>query len=69
MAPTACFNERETGLRPLCVRISTATELLGVGRTKIYELIKRGELRTIKIDGSVLIVLASIDAFVAQRMR
>lgn len=68
-APVETYRAEEAGLRPLCVRIAAATGLLGIGRTKICELIKRGELSTIKVHGAVLIVVASIDAFVARRIR
>ncbi|WP_255325961.1 helix-turn-helix domain-containing protein [Sphingobium sp. 15-1] len=38
--------------------------MLGIGRTKLYALIKRGELKTIKLGGSVLITMTSLEAFV-----
>lgn len=51
-------------MQPLCVRITVAAQMLGIGRTKLYALIKRGELKTIKLDGSVLITMTSLEAFV-----
>jgi excisionase family DNA binding protein len=56
--------EGKAVMQPFCVRIIVAAQMLGVGRTKIYTLIKRGELRTIKLDGSVLITMTSLEAFV-----
>lgn len=56
--------EGKAVMQPFCVRIMVAAQMLGVGRTKIYTLIKRGELRTIKLDGSVLITMTSLEAFV-----
>lgn len=40
---------------PLAHAIPTACRRLGVGRTMLYELIKRGELRAVKIGGRRLI--------------
>lgn len=55
-----------TGLAPLCVRILVAAQMLGIGRTKVYELINAGELETIKLGESVLITTASLASFVAR---
>lgn len=51
---------------PLCVRIPAAAKMLGIGRTKVYQLINRGELEIIKLDDSVLIPVRSLEAFVAR---
>lgn len=55
-----------TGVAPLCVRILVAAQMLGIGRTKVYELINAGELETIKLGESVLITTASLASFVAR---
>ena len=47
-------------MQPLTVRISVAVRLTGIGRSKLYELIKAGELETMKIGGSTLIPYASL---------
>lgn len=47
---------------PLCVRVATATRMLGIGKTKLYELIASGDLETIRLGRRTLIVQASIDA-------
>ena len=36
-------------VEPICVRINDAARMIGVGRTKVYELISSGELETVKI--------------------
>jgi excisionase family DNA binding protein len=51
---------------PVCVRVSTAMRLLGIGKTKLYELVATGDLETIRIGRRTLIMQASIDAFVAR---
>lgn len=52
--------------QPLCVRVSVAMRLLGIGKTKLYELIATGDLETIRIGRRTLIMQASIDSFVAR---
>lgn len=40
---------------PICVRISTAVKLTGMGRSTIYELIGAGTLETVKVGRSTFI--------------
>jgi excisionase family DNA binding protein len=40
---------------PISVRISVAVKLTGIGRSTLYELIKSGEIETVKIGRSTLI--------------
>lgn len=54
-------------LSPLCVRVSSAARLLGIGRTKTYELINAGDLDTIKVGQAVLVTMKSLEAFVDRR--
>lgn len=42
--------------------------MLGVGRTKIYQLMNRGELDTIKLDGAVLVTMKGLEQFVQMRV-
>ena len=49
---------------PLLCPVSEASRLLGVGRTKIYELLARRELDSIQIGTRRLVKLASIKAFI-----
>lgn len=50
---------------PLTVRVETAMRMLGLGRTKFYELIGTGEIETIKVGKSRLVVFESLQRFVA----
>jgi excisionase family DNA binding protein len=45
-------------------RVSEASDQLSLGRTKTYELIRRGLIRTVRIDSSVRIPAAAISEFV-----
>lgn len=49
---------------PLTVTVNEACRALGLGRTKIYQLIASGRLETLKIDKRTLIKTASIRALV-----
>lgn len=40
---------------PISVRVSTAVKLTGIGRSTLYELIKSGEIETVKIGRSTFI--------------
>ena len=45
---------------PLTVRIPTAIRLTGIGRSKLYELIKSGDVETVKIGTATLVKVASL---------
>lgn len=60
--------EPQANLVPLCVRVASATALLGIGRTKLYELIAPRELETIRVGRRTLVLRASIDALI-ERLR
>ncbi|MBV9843403.1 MAG: helix-turn-helix domain-containing protein [Sphingomonadaceae bacterium] len=42
-------------IEPLTVRISTAVQLTGISRSRLYELIQAGDLKTVKVGRSTLI--------------
>jgi len=46
----------------LTVRISTAVQLTGISRSRLYELIQSGELETVKVGRSTLIPYKSLKA-------
>jgi len=47
-------------LEPLTVRIPEALRLTGIGRSKLYELIKSGDVETVKIGTATLVTMASL---------
>lgn len=49
-------------IEPLTVRISTAVQLTGISRSRLYELIQAGELETVKVGRSTLIPYKSLKA-------
>lgn len=58
---------RELG--PITVRVSGAFRILGIGRSKLYELISAGEIETIKVGRCTLVLVASLADFVERRRR
>lgn len=52
---------------PLCVRINVAARMMGIGRTKLYELIGNGEVDAIKVGKATLVTTASLNAMIERR--
>ncbi|GAA5059142.1 hypothetical protein GCM10023208_26120 [Erythrobacter westpacificensis] len=50
----------QQSVEPICVRVNDAARMIGVGRTKLYELISSGELETVKIGKATRITTASL---------
>lgn len=55
------------GVQPLAYTIPEAAALLGVGRTTVYELIRSGELPSIRIRRGRRVTRAAIEAYLADR--
>lgn len=47
-------------LEPFTVRIPVAMRLTGIGRSRLYELIKAGQLKTVKVGTSTLVTTSSL---------
>lgn len=54
-------------VEPICVKINDAARMIGIGRTKLYELISMGEVETVKIGKATRITTASLYEFVRRR--
>ncbi|OYW46449.1 MAG: hypothetical protein B7Z08_00910 [Sphingomonadales bacterium 32-68-7] len=52
---------------PLSVRIPDAARLTGLSRTRVYALMKSGDLEFIKVGGSTLIPFDSLRAFIERQ--
>lgn len=53
----------------LTVRVPIAAAMLGIGRTKLYELIGAGEIETIKVGRITLIAMRALEDFVERQSR
>jgi excisionase family DNA binding protein len=47
-------------MEPVCVSVNEAREALGVGRTKLYELINAGKLRVVRLGRRTLVSTESL---------
>lgn len=54
----------EPVLTPICVRIPQAVRLTGISRSRIYELLKTGDIEFIKVGSSTLILVESLHQFI-----
>jgi excisionase family DNA binding protein len=53
---------KESDVEPMTVTIQTAVRLSGLGRTKLYELMSKKEIDSVRIGTRRLIVFASLKA-------
>lgn len=51
-------------LNPLLVGVPEAARLIGLGRSKLYELVKTGDIRLVKLGGRSLISVDELRAYV-----
>ena len=54
---------------PISVRIPTAVRMTGIGRSKLYELIKEGAIDVVKIGSATLIPVASLHRLLERNRR
>lgn len=52
----------------LLYRVGEAAEMLGISRSKAWELVARGEIESLKIDGSRRVTRQAIEAYVQRRL-
>ena len=52
---------------PICVRVNDAARMIGVGRTKLYELIAAGEIETVKLGRATRVTIASLNDLIKRR--
>jgi len=56
----------ESGIPVLLICPEDAAHVLGIGRTKVYELIRSGALRSVRVGGLRRIPVAALADFVAR---
>lgn len=54
--------------RKLAYRVNEACAALGIGRTSLYELVKTGELKVIKIAGRTLVPRTELERLLADHL-
>ena len=55
-----------TQITPLTLRIEDACRAIGLGKTRLYSLIKEGKIRPVKIGGRTLIPRTELERLVAE---
>jgi excisionase family DNA binding protein len=51
-------------LEPITVRIPAAIKLTGLSRSRLYELLRSGDIEHVKVGSSTLIPVASLKEFI-----
>lgn len=54
-------------VEPICVKVNDAARMIGVGRTKLYELIASGEIEVVKLGKLTRITTASLHKMVMRQ--
>jgi len=54
----------DSPVMPICVRIPQAVRLTGISRSRIYELLKAGDIDYVKVGNSTLILVESLHRFI-----
>ena len=52
---------------PISVRVPEAMKMIGVSRSRLYELMRDGEVEYAKIGSSTLVIVASLHALIDRR--
>jgi excisionase family DNA binding protein len=50
----------------LLLRVEEVARQLGIGRTKVFELIRSGELRSVKLGGARRVSATAVQAYIAK---
>jgi excisionase family DNA binding protein len=61
--------DRQPVVEPIAVRVPDAARLIGLSRSRLYELMKRGEVEFVKIGGATLIPYDGLRAFIERQRR
>ena len=61
MSIVSCGLNKNRDLKPLAVTVPVARQTIGLGNTKIWELIKEGKLQTVRVGGRTLVIYRSIE--------
>jgi hypothetical protein len=56
-------------IEPISVKIPEAVRLSGLSRSRIYELMKSGDIEYAKVGSSTLIIVESLRSFVQSRRK
>jgi excisionase family DNA binding protein len=63
------ISDRQPIAEPIAVRVPDAARLIGLSRSRLYELMKRGEVEYVKVGGATLIPYEGLRAFIERQRR
>jgi excisionase family DNA binding protein len=55
-------------VEPILLRVDEAARLLGIGRTRLYDLMRSGSLQSVKVFGSRRIPREAVETYVRSLM-
>ena len=55
---------RDRSVDPICVRVREAVRLTGLSRSRVYELMKSGDIEFVKVGSSTLIPYDALRSFI-----
>jgi len=55
------------GAEPISVKVSEAVRMTGISRSRLYELMRGGDVEFAKVGSSTLIIVDSLRAFVMDK--
>ncbi len=67
--PVAFVDVRSAAVQPITVRVHEACRLTGMGRSKLYMLIKEGHIEVVKVGSMTLIPMRSLEKFLGVEAR
>jgi hypothetical protein len=62
---TLSTDESGKGIKPLAVPVKTACQLVGLGNTSMWALIKAGRVKTVSIGRRRLVIYASLESLLS----
>jgi predicted DNA-binding transcriptional regulator AlpA len=54
-------------VEPMCLRVPAACRFVGIGRSRLYELIAAGDVEIVKLGSSTLVLTESLRALINAR--
>jgi excisionase family DNA binding protein len=63
------MDEAANNHSPISLRVRYACRMIGIGRSKLYELIAAGEIEIIKVGAVTLIPTDSLHRFIVRRRK
>lgn len=60
------MSRRQTNIEPISVSMADAAAMIGVSRSRMYELDSEGRVRTVRVGGRRLVLVSSLRELVGE---